>query len=450
MPTILLPKDVGSSATWELRLFGAFRLTDPEGVDHRLQTRKVEALLALLALNRNLGLDRDYVAEILWPERHGDVQRASMRQALSQLRKVIGEPAIEASRTHCRLSSNFALRCDFDEPGLRNGEGFMPGHEGDWFDDMRDELEVDALGPEVAPSSVVGTFIHTLNWFAANDPRAMFSLLRASSSLSRGIPPSDMLQMLNTAGADQNSSGWVAYWRGCTELDLHRCAEFLITALSEARKTEDWALASEVCLELGKVYSRTGRIEDAKRIIQTADSIATSRPSRSARANALRLKGTVLLHWGEPARGLSLLERSEEFVEDKIERTMVHAIRAFYSATAGLDKQAMDALIEPQRVFRETGHLRIRVLSSFTETLLASRGSGITNMHDQLLELSNTFYRYGWSQFGVYSDEMLAKSYELIGEQQLASQHMRSAAKGRHGSKMVRTVLENKLVEAVG
>lgn len=433
---------------WELHLFGAFELLDPEGRSVRLQTRKVEGLLGLIAMNRSLGISRDEACEILWPDRPLEVQRASLRQALTQLRRSLGDAAIESSRSHCRIAYGFPLRCDYDEPELRTGDGFMPGHEGDWFDDMRFAgLEGEE---EESRQTVVGSFTQTLNWFAANDPRGLVSLLRASSSLTRGVAPTDMLRMLEKAGSRVESEGWVTYWRGCSENDLYHCAALLERALKLARRCEDWELATEVCLELGKVYSRTGRIEDVKRIVALAEALAVDKRSPVVQMNAIRLKGTVLMHWGEEKRGLRLLERSESLIDDPLDAAMVQAIRAFYTASAGLDEEAAKVLAHPLASSKETGHLRTGVLCAFTECILGSRGTGVRLVHPVLEAMCARSYTYGWTQFGVYSDEMLAKAFSLSGDKDLASRHLKSAARARRKANMVRTALESKLVEAVG
>src|ERR1700761_5147537 len=122
---------------WTLHLFGRFKLSDPLGLECKLPNRKVEGLFAVLAMTRRLGIGRDELAQILWPDRPLENQRANLRQALAQLRKAIGEESIESSRSHIRLSSFFRLASDHTVSNLRRPGGFMPGHEGDWFEEFR-------------------------------------------------------------------------------------------------------------------------------------------------------------------------------------------------------------------------------------------------------------------------------------------------------------------------
>src|SRR5579862_3762850 len=118
--------------TWQLFLYGDFRLFDGSGERVPLPTSKVEGLLAVLAAHRRFGIDRDEAAEILWPGRPLETQRANLRQALSQLRKAIGAASIDSSRTHLRLVDQLQLACDLDLPDKRRSDAFMPGHEGEW------------------------------------------------------------------------------------------------------------------------------------------------------------------------------------------------------------------------------------------------------------------------------------------------------------------------------
>src|SRR5579862_2626092 len=121
---------------WQLRLFGRFSLVTPSGEPVRLPDRKTEGLLAILALNRDLGIRRQGAANILWPDREpGNL--ANLRQALAVLRRALGQAAIESSAAHCRLASDFRLVTDFESPSLRGEGGFMPGHDSEWFEDVR-------------------------------------------------------------------------------------------------------------------------------------------------------------------------------------------------------------------------------------------------------------------------------------------------------------------------
>src|SRR5262249_31448724 len=131
-----LPSTV--NGPWQLRVYGGFSLASPTGEWVRLPDRKTEGLLAILALNREFGVQRQDAANILWPGREPN-NLANLRQALAVWRRVLGAEAIEASTTHCRLASDFELRSDYEDVALRGEGGFMPGHEGEWFDDVRFE-----------------------------------------------------------------------------------------------------------------------------------------------------------------------------------------------------------------------------------------------------------------------------------------------------------------------
>jgi predicted ATPase/DNA-binding SARP family transcriptional activator/Tfp pilus assembly protein PilF len=73
-----------------LSLLGPFRARVGHGPVTGLRTRKQKALLAYLTVETDREHRRDALAELFWPERPEGVARASLRQALSDLRRAIG------------------------------------------------------------------------------------------------------------------------------------------------------------------------------------------------------------------------------------------------------------------------------------------------------------------------------------------------------------------------
>lgn len=76
-------------ARFTLQLFGTFRI-EREGVDVTPRGRKTCGLLAFLALAPRHTASREAVAELLWTERGTDQSRASLRQAIAELRVIEG------------------------------------------------------------------------------------------------------------------------------------------------------------------------------------------------------------------------------------------------------------------------------------------------------------------------------------------------------------------------
>ncbi|MBS0332075.1 MAG: hypothetical protein JSS35_04865, partial [Proteobacteria bacterium] len=106
-----------SSARWRARVFGAFRLESPNGAAVTPVGRKARALLAYLLLTEGPA-PRERLAGLLWGDRGAEQARASVRQALYELR-ALGEgdhPLLRIDRgavalAHDRLSSDLdALR----------------------------------------------------------------------------------------------------------------------------------------------------------------------------------------------------------------------------------------------------------------------------------------------------------------------------------------------------
>jgi DNA-binding SARP family transcriptional activator len=97
----------------QVRLLGNFELRDAAGQPVRLNTRKAEALLALLALNAGQPLAREKLCALLWPEVREPQARHSLRQTLLQLRKALsGEPSALGSDNRGLQLSAANFHCD--------------------------------------------------------------------------------------------------------------------------------------------------------------------------------------------------------------------------------------------------------------------------------------------------------------------------------------------------
>jgi predicted ATPase/DNA-binding SARP family transcriptional activator len=99
-----------SRAEFRLHLFGAFRL-ERGGLPVRLPTRKVESLLAYLALHPPGGT-REHLAALLWGEAAPARAAASLRVALSALRRELGADLFLSDRVSVQLNPAFSLWVD--------------------------------------------------------------------------------------------------------------------------------------------------------------------------------------------------------------------------------------------------------------------------------------------------------------------------------------------------
>ena len=79
-----------SAAPLRLVTLGVLRLVDADGRDIAQGHRKLLALLAYLA-RRGRGVGREELATLMWGERREENARASLRQALFQLKRVLGD-----------------------------------------------------------------------------------------------------------------------------------------------------------------------------------------------------------------------------------------------------------------------------------------------------------------------------------------------------------------------
>ena len=74
-----------------LQLLGPFQATLDERRSRAFESNKVRALLAYLAVEADRPHSRDELIGLLWPDQPDATARANLRQALANLRQVIGD-----------------------------------------------------------------------------------------------------------------------------------------------------------------------------------------------------------------------------------------------------------------------------------------------------------------------------------------------------------------------
>jgi DNA-binding SARP family transcriptional activator len=101
---------MAGEARFRLYLLGPFRLED-RGQPLRLPTRKVELLLAYLALHP-APHTRERLAALLWADAPPDKANASLRTALNALRRHLGAGAVLSDRLTVQLDPALPLWVD--------------------------------------------------------------------------------------------------------------------------------------------------------------------------------------------------------------------------------------------------------------------------------------------------------------------------------------------------
>jgi DNA-binding SARP family transcriptional activator/Tfp pilus assembly protein PilF len=123
-----------------VRCFGPLRI---DGADDRLlpRSRKARAILAYLVMSGGAGASRDRLSGLLWGTRGQEQARASVRQALTEIRSALGEQRILADRLTVRLATE-TVETDLGRvlDALRRDSGALAdalgGIEGELFADL--------------------------------------------------------------------------------------------------------------------------------------------------------------------------------------------------------------------------------------------------------------------------------------------------------------------------
>lgn len=111
-------KDVsdGTELTSRVRMhcWGELRLAEPAGVDVRPRGRKARALLAYLAMHPGMRIGRERLLGLLWGERAEEQARASLRQAIQELKPLANGRGIIAIDRECLTLQEGSLVTDLD------------------------------------------------------------------------------------------------------------------------------------------------------------------------------------------------------------------------------------------------------------------------------------------------------------------------------------------------
>ena len=102
--------DGAPSPRFGLSLLGRFELTGPDGIVD-LPSKKLAGLLAYLACTAPRPQSRERLMSLLWGSHFDDAGQQNLRQALTRLRKVLGQDALESDGEIVSLNPAVVL-CD--------------------------------------------------------------------------------------------------------------------------------------------------------------------------------------------------------------------------------------------------------------------------------------------------------------------------------------------------
>jgi DNA-binding SARP family transcriptional activator len=102
--------DIGPTPRFELLLLGRFELYGPDG-SITLTSKKLTALLAFLSCTAPQPSSRDKLMALLWGSHFEPQARQNLRQALTRLRRVLGEETLISSGESVSLRPG-VVACD--------------------------------------------------------------------------------------------------------------------------------------------------------------------------------------------------------------------------------------------------------------------------------------------------------------------------------------------------
>lgn len=326
----------------------------------------------------------------------------------------------------------------------------MPGHIGEWFDDLRSG-EVDE---NYDPSSVglpISDFAKTLEWLAANSPANMYGVMREALHLTQGLPSAHAIRLLNIAGKDAKHANWRDYYltyfgHGVSELEGTSRAYSRV--LKRAMANEDYALAVESAYHLSATLLVQGNYGEAAKAVAACHFCASKVREPQLMAKASSIRGVLLMHLGNVTEGLIELEGSELSLGNEFAVAHAQALRAFMETSKGLHTRSLETVKAPAILAQASGHHRLGLMCSVTSShAMAGLGNSEGSLKIILPEVENLEGKEA-SFFLPYAHEMAASAQLLCGYEKMAEASLQKARDARELRRMPYTNLDRSRIAA--
>ncbi|MFN3144239.1 MAG: BTAD domain-containing putative transcriptional regulator [Paracoccaceae bacterium] len=177
-----------------LSLHGDFAATGPSGLPVDGLSARGQVLLACLATRPEQRAGRDMLADLLWGDRGEEQARASLRQELSQLRKLLPQGTLGADRASVWLEPGTVQIADAPPGGVfLDGVALRGAALEDWLRDARADDAAARVAAHLAAAekAMAADPAHALaeaeaaQALAADDERALRRAMRAEAALGR-------------------------------------------------------------------------------------------------------------------------------------------------------------------------------------------------------------------------------------------------------------------------
>jgi TolB-like protein len=135
----LVQRDTDDTA-YRASVFGSFQLSGADGVEIAITNRRARVVLAMLCAHAGQPIDRNILSKLLWPGRFEAHAKASLRQCLLDLGKLLvprGADILDVTR------STVALRSGLIESDLTDLESALA-----WGDDVKATALLNAIGTQ--------------------------------------------------------------------------------------------------------------------------------------------------------------------------------------------------------------------------------------------------------------------------------------------------------------
>ncbi|MEO0425915.1 MAG: tetratricopeptide repeat protein [Pseudomonadota bacterium] len=324
----------------EVTLYGPFQARWSDGVEVEIKSAKLRGLIAMLAMGGDARRSRSHIQDVLWGRSGPEHGRASLRQALSALRTLLGDRFTEifdVTKDGVRLQPGSVTVIGGPRDGLFL-EGIDIKEDGfeDWLRTQRsaaDSAPGERPPGRVQPIVVVTPFL-VLGGEGPQDAvlgdvisqevtRALsrMQLLSVISHLSsRTIDPSiiTLPSLRETLDCDYVTAGSLRRLGGKVAIDV----DFVDGHTGRVFWSRSFTEEERALLESGSETIRSIAMQVAQTILAASVTVAGSRPLGDVESHALMMSAIGLMHQMK----LAGFARARSHLEEVVAREPGHAV----------------------------------------------------------------------------------------------------------------------------
>ncbi len=422
-----------TNPTWKFQFSHPLRVEGPDIVVDFLPTVKTLRVLEILVAANGKWLERDAIADELWPSHNPSKSRANLRQALATIRKTFRpHDIIESDATLLRVNLESV---EHDGKASKNLtlESNRKGIHHEFFDDeIAQELALDT------PAHHLDLLIRSI--IRAHPDRAL-DLLAAAPDIALTLPTASLRShahfTVRMVSREHAAYGWAKYFVAYSDLLVGRYqdgVQHLHEARQHAVNTADRNLYIESLMFLSFAHTELGMAQKAVKLAEEGLNHASVTRRTAEFAKLTHAKGAAYVHAGRASRGVPLMLEAANVLRNEgkdIERAHCFSNLYLFAQEFNFKEIAEFARQEATQWAACSSDWRSAAACTYGDLIGCVRNGEYDLAQSHATSLEKTAIQYGCIPFRAYASEGLAQVSYKQGDYRAAAGQLADALTNR-------------------